>query len=116
MLGPSKHIETLESKVDSLATKVETILNKFAGTVDTNAEEVVQDTRHGQSEPPDPYLAKLNEARGAILDKMVQNGGPILRYVVGRRGTTEVNETKLALNMIQDQVKDWIDKKTHNKV
>ena len=38
------------------------------------------------------------------------------RILVGRYGATEINDTKVALNMLDDQIKDYKDRKTHTKV
>lgn len=66
-------------------------------------------------ETPDKYLETLLTAKEAIIKRMIDNG-PDVVYVRGRRGVTSVNRTLEALNMVDDQIKDWKNRKTHTPV
>tara|TARA_Y100001963_G_C6530070_1_gene330667 strand:- start:142 stop:462 length:321 start_codon:yes stop_codon:yes gene_type:complete len=85
--------------------------------------QATQEVKEVQAEPkdqpkvivPDAYLQSLLDAKKAVIDKVVKNGADIV-YVRGRRGTVEVNRTKDTLNMLDDQINDWKDRKTHKPV
>ena len=36
--------------------------------------------------------------------------------VRGKNGVTEINKTKVDLNMINDEIQEWRDRKTHRKI
>ena len=59
----------------------------------------------------DPYLQGLMEKKLEIMQEPLD-----IRMVRSKSGVTEVNYTKMRINMINDEINDWRDRKTHNKV
>ena len=90
---------------DNLLTKLQPLLN--------TVEDVESD--EPKTLTPDPYLNSCYDAKAAVM-KRVSTHGVEFVYVRGPRGLTEVNKSKAALNLIDDQIQDWKDKKTHRKV
>ena len=64
----------------------------------------------------DPYIKSCLDAKAKIMDSIASTGRVDTVFVRGSRGITEVNRTKEALNMIDDQIADWKDRKTHRKM
>ena len=104
---------------DSIKASVEAIVlpKVQAAPVEVDVEETTVNQVSGKTEYTDPYLRSLHEAKAKIIDSVAANGGLCkTRIVVGRYGATEINDTKVALNMLDDQIKDYKDRKTHTKV
>ena len=97
------------SKADltSIATTVANILKPTPKLDNTTTDGEVQYT--------DPYLQQLFEAKTAIIKKLASGGSNIV-MVRGKNGVTEINKTKVDLNMINDEIQDWRDRKTHKKM
>ena len=87
------------------------------GAIGTNVVEkpVIQTNSQANVIVPDEYLQALIDAKKAGIDNVVKNGADIV-YVRGRRGTVEDNRTKDTLNMLDDQINEWRDKRTHRPV
>ena len=105
---------SIKASVDAIVVP----LQKHAAPVDTtDDEETVTNQVTGKVEYADPYLQKLHEGKAKVIDSVAANGGICrTRIVVGRYGATEINDTKVTLNMFDDQIKDYKDRKTHTKV
>ena len=83
----------------SLEQKLDKVVTLLQATVTPTVEEA-KPTASQEVLYADPYLESL------MNKKIVRT----------KSGVTEVNYTKLHLNMIDDQINDWRDRKTHNKV
>ena len=64
----------------------------------------------------DDYLKTCLDAKAEIMKGVALTGKCDIVYARSNRGTTEVNQTKDALNLIDDQIAEWRDRKTHRKV
>jgi hypothetical protein len=104
--------DSIKASIDAIVLpKVE------ASPVEVDVEETTVNEVTGKTEYTDPVLRSLHEAKGKIIDNLAANGGICkTRIVVGRYGATEINDTKVALNMLDDQIKDYKDRKTHTKM
>ena len=108
--------EWIASSIQS-SIKAIVIPAQQAAPVEVDVEETHVNEVTGSVEYTDPYLRSLHEAKAKIINGMATNGGVCkTRIVVGRYGATEINDTKVALNMLDDQIKDYKDRKTHTKV
>jgi hypothetical protein len=97
------------ASLTSIATKVVEIINT------TPKEPIAPDSdKQDGYTYSDPFIKECLEAKSKIMKDMA-NSGPKIKYIRGQRGVTEVNETLIQLNMIDNQMKDWVDRKTHNK-
>ena len=76
----------------------------------------VQNEWNDQTVTPDPYLDSCYRAKAKIMEEIATTGKAKTVYVRGQRGTVEVNQSKVALNMIDDQIQQWKDRKTHTPV
>ena len=99
-------IKFSQADLSSIATEVAKIL-KPTPTVDTTDGDKVQYS--------DPYLQQLFETKGAIIAKLGTGGSNIV-MVSGKNGVTEINKTKVDLNIINDEIQEWRDRKTHKKM
>ena len=95
--------KSLEQKLDKVVTLLEATV--------TPAVEEAKPTASQEVLYADPYLESLMNRKMEIINKPLD-----IRLVRTKSGITEVNYTKLHLNMIDDQINDWRDRKTHNKV
>ena len=99
-------IKFSKADLSSIATEVANIL-KPTPTEDTTDGDKVQYS--------DPYLQQLFETKAAIVKK-IGTGGSNIVMVRGKNGVTEINKTKVDLNMINDEIQEWRDRKTHRKI
>lgn len=100
-------IKLSKADLSSIATTVAGIMKAQQPAVDT--------TTNTKVEYSDPYLQDLFEAKTAIIKKLAAGGANIV-MVRGKMGVTEVNKTKVELNMINDEINEWRDRKTHRRV
>tara|TARA_R100000781_G_scaffold50233_1_gene33281 strand:+ start:837 stop:1163 length:327 start_codon:yes stop_codon:yes gene_type:complete len=63
-----------------------------------------------------PYVEKLIETKSKIMEKIAAKGKCDLVYVRGSKTTTEVNQDREALNLINDELAEWGGKNAHRRI
>ena len=98
---------------EELASITEAVMGAIGTTV--NEPPVIPPSDEPNVITPDSYLEVLQNAKAKVITNMIENG-PDIVYVRGRRGVVEHNRTKDTLNMLDDQINDWKDRKTHRAI